>query len=143
MSLSVQLTRAATADLDRLPTVVASQVPSPQVVYYRDYLAGAGYLVTGVAFRDVGTALKVRATVLPGNQVKVRMTPTISWFADDRSGVTEAREASTELIVPSGRPVVIGGATVQLHELTRQILGFASSQSGSETLMTLRATVLE
>ena len=45
--------------------------------------------------------------------------------------------------MPNGRPVVIGGATVQLNELTRQILGFASSQSGSETLMTLRATVLE
>jgi len=122
--------------------LVASQVPYPQVVYYRDYLTGAGYLAAGVALKEVGTSLKVRATVLPGNQVKVRMTPTISWFADDR-GVTEVNEASTELIVPDDRPVIIGGVTTRLHELTRQILGFASSRSGSETLMTLRAAVLE
>src|SRR2546425_326866 len=76
-------------------------------------------------------------------QGRGRVTPTISWFADDRSGVTEVNEASTELIVPNGRPIVIGGATAQLSELTRQILGFAASQSGSETLMTLTATVLE
>ena len=123
--------------------LVASQVPYPQVAYYRDYLTGAGYLATSIAFKDVGTSLKVRAKVLPGNQIKVRITPTISWLADGRSGVTEAHQASTELIVPNSRPVVLGGATTQLSELTRQILGFASSQSGSETRMTLRATVLE
>ena len=122
--------------------LVASQVPYPEVAYYRDYLTGAGYLAAGVAFKEVGTSLRVRATVLPGNQVRVRVTPTISWLADDR-GVTAVNEASTELIVPNDRPVIIGGTTTRLHELTRQILGFASSRSGSDALMTLRATVLE
>jgi hypothetical protein len=61
--------------------IVASQVPFSQVAFYRDYLAGAGYAVSGVEFKDVGTSLKVGATVLPGNQVRVRLTPTISWFS--------------------------------------------------------------
>lgn len=121
--------------------LVASQVPYAQATYYRDYLARAGYLAPGVSFRDVGTSLKVRATVLPGNQIRVRVTPAISWFAADRSGIIEATEASTELIVPNNRPVVIGGTTSQAHELTRQILGFATGQSASETLLTLRATL--
>jgi type II/III secretion system protein len=123
--------------------LVASQVPYAQVTYYRDYLTGAGYLATGVRFRDVGTSLKVRATVLSGNQVKVRVTPTISWFATDRSGVTEVAGASTELIVPNGRPVVMGGSATTLNELTRRMLGLEVSRGGSETLMTLTATVLE
>ncbi len=123
--------------------LVASQVPYSQVTYYRDYLTGAGYLATGVAFKDVGTSLKVRAMVLPGNQVKVRVTPVLSWSADDRPGVIEVAEASTELIVPNGRPVVMGGSATTLHELTRQILGRAVSRGESETLMTLTATVLE
>ncbi|HZN53213.1 MAG TPA: hypothetical protein VFD81_21400 [Methylomirabilota bacterium] len=121
--------------------IVASQVPYPQAVFYRDYLTGAGYAVSGVEFKDVGTSLKVGATVLPGNQVRVRLTPTISWFSADRSGVIEATEASTTLVVPSGQPVVLGGATTRTHELTRRILGYRASESGSETLMTLTATV--
>ena len=123
--------------------LVASQVPYSQIAYYRDYLTGAGYLATGVLFKDVGTSLKVRATVLPGDRVKVRVTPTISWFADARSGIVEVAEASTELIVPNGRPVVIDSRSTALNELTRQILGLAVSRGGTETLMTLTATVVE
>jgi hypothetical protein len=121
--------------------IVASQVPYPQVAFYRDYLTGAGHAVSGIEFKDVGTSLRVGATVLPGNQVRVRLTPSISWFSADRSGVIEATEASTTLVVPSGQPVVLGGATTQTHELTRRILGYRASESGSETLMMLTATV--
>jgi hypothetical protein len=123
--------------------LVATSVPYPQVAFYRDYLTGAGLLASSVQFRDVGTALKVRATILPGNQVRVRVTPSISWFSADAAGAIEVAAASTELVVPSGRPVQIGGATTAMHELTRQILGVGQSQSASETLMTLTATVLD
>src|SRR5437899_12171537 len=37
-----------------------------QVTYYRDYRTGAGYLAPGVAFKDVGTSLKVRANGAAG-----------------------------------------------------------------------------
>lgn len=120
---------------------VATQVPYPQAAFYRDYATGAGYVASGVAFKDVGTSLKVRATVLPGNQVRVRLTPVISHFSADGSGTIEFTEASTELVVGSGRPVVLGGATTQLHEVTRQILGFRDRQAGSETGVVLTATI--
>jgi hypothetical protein len=121
--------------------LVASQIPYPQVAFYRDYLTGAGYVATGVQFKDVGTSLKVGAVILPGNQVRVRLTPTISWLSADRSGVIEVNEASTELIVPSGRPVVLGGTTTQTHELTRRILGYRASETATETTMALTATI--
>jgi type II/III secretion system protein len=121
--------------------LVASQIPYSQVTYYRDYLTGAGYVATGVQFKDVGTSLKVGAAILPGNQVKVRLTPTISWLSADRSGVIEVNEASTELVVPSGRPVVLGGASTQTHELTRRILGYRTSETATETTMALTATI--
>src|SRR5713101_466693 len=72
--------------------LVASQVPYPQVAFYRDYLTGAGYVATGVQFKDVGTSLKV-------------------------------------------------GATIRTHELTRRILGYRASESGTETTMVLTATI--
>ena len=121
--------------------LVASQIPYSQVTYYRDYLTGAGYVTGGVEFKDVGTSLKVGAAILPGNQVKVRLTPTISWLSADRSGVIEANEASTELVVPSGRPVVLGGSATQTHELTRRILGYRASDTATETTMALTATI--
>jgi len=121
--------------------LVASQLPYPQIAFYRDYLTGAGYVATGVQFKDVGTSLKVRATILGGNQVRVRLTPTISWLSVVAAAVNEENEASTELVVPSGRPVVLGGATTQTHELTRRILGYRVSESGTETTMTLTATI--
>ncbi len=121
--------------------LVASQIPYSQVTFYRDYLTGAGYVAPGVQFKDVGTSLKVGAAILPGNQVKVRLTPTINWLSADKSGVVEVNEASTELVVPSGRPVVLGGATTQTHELTRRILGYSASASATETLMALTATI--
>lgn len=121
--------------------LVASQIPYSQVTYYRDYLTGAGYVATGVQFKDVGTSLKVGAAILPGNQVKVRLTPTISWLSADGSGVIEVKEASTELVVPSGRPVVLGGASTRTHELTRRILGYRASETATETTMALTATI--
>src|SRR5262245_10479371 len=121
--------------------LVASQLPYAQVTYYRGYLTGAGYVATGVQFKDVGTSLKVRAAILPGNQVKVRLTPTITWLSADRSGVIEVNEASTELVVPNGRPVVLGGTTTQTHDLPRHILGYRASDTAPETTMALTATV--
>ena len=50
-------------------------------------------------------------------------------------------EASTALVVPSGQPVVLGGVTTRTHELTRRILGYRASESGTETTMVLTATI--
>jgi alkylated DNA nucleotide flippase Atl1 len=119
---------------------VASQVPYPQVAFYRDYASGAGYVAAGVVFRDVGTALKVRASLLPGDRIRVRLTPTISYFSADGSGTIEFTEATTDLIVPNGRAVLLAGSTTDTHAVTRQILGVARDQSTSETTVILTAT---
>src|SRR3989442_11908168 len=98
--------------------IVASQVPYPQLVYYHDYLTRAGYVATSVAFTDVGASLKVRATLLSGNQVRLRPTPRISWFTRQQAGIAEVTEASTEVIVPSGRPVALGGTACARNKPT-------------------------
>jgi hypothetical protein len=55
--------------------------------------------------------------------------------------VIEVNEALTELIVPSGRPVILGGTTTQTHELTRRILSYRASETATETTMALTATI--
>jgi hypothetical protein len=119
---------------------VATQVPYPQVAFYRDYATGAGHVVRGTVFRDVGTSLKVRASLLPGDQVRVRLTPSISWLSADGSGAIEFTEAATEVIVASGQPLVIGGFTTQTHAVTREILGLGARDGSSATTVVLTAT---
>ena len=119
---------------------VATQIPVQQIAFYRDYAAGAGYLANGMAFREVGTSLKVQASLVAGNQIRVRLTPRISYIAADGSGAIEFTEAATELVVPSGRPVVLGGSTSETHTVLRQLLGVGRELGVTETTVVLTAT---
>jgi Bacterial type II and III secretion system protein len=120
---------------------VATRVPYSQAAYYYNYAAGAGYVQRQVVFTDVGTSLRVNATVLDDNQIRVRLTPRISYFSAEKSGAVDFTEATTELIVPNGQPISLGGSTTNMHEITRQILGYRDRASASEASMTLTATV--
>jgi hypothetical protein len=120
---------------------VATQVPYSQAAYYYNYAVGSGYIQQQIVFNDVGTSLRVSAGILPDNQIRVRLTPRISYFAPERSGAIDFTEATTELIVPSGQPVSLGGSTTHMHEITRQILGYRDRSSSSETNLVLTATI--
>jgi hypothetical protein len=121
--------------------VVASQVPQSQVGYYHNYALGIGYIERRIVFNDVGTSLRVHAASLPDGQVKLRLTPRISYFSSERPGSIDFTEAATELIVPNGQPVSLGGSTSNMHEVTRQILGYRDRASSKETNMTVTATI--
>ena len=121
--------------------LVATRVPYAELIFYQNYLTGAGYVASRLAFREVGTALKVQADILPQNQVRVRLIPRISYFSAEGAGAIDVTEAATELIVPNGQPVFLGGATTKMHEVTRQLLGFDERQSASETSVVLTASI--
>jgi Bacterial type II and III secretion system protein len=120
---------------------VATQVPYSQTAYYYNYAVGSGYIQRQIVFTNVGTSLRVNAGILPDNQIRVRLTPRISYFSAERSGAIDFTEATTELIVPSGQPVSLGGSTTNMHEVTRQILGYRDRTSSSETNLVLTATI--
>jgi Bacterial type II and III secretion system protein len=121
---------------------VATQVPVQQLAFYRDQATGAGYVASGVTFRDVGTTLRVQAAILPGDRIRVRMTPRISYLAAEGTGAVEFTEAAADLVVPNGRPVVLGGSTSETHSVLRQILGLGiSTREVTETTVLLIASV--
>jgi hypothetical protein len=121
---------------------VTTRVPYSETAYYYNYAAGNGYLQRNIVFTDVGTSLRVSASVLPDNQIRVRLTPRISYFSTERSGVIDFTEATTEVIVSSGQPLSLGGSTTNMHEITRQILGYRERTSSGETNLVLTATIL-
>ena len=121
---------------------VATQVPQNQVGYYHNYALGIGYIERQIVFNDVGTSLRVHAaTSLPDGQIKLRLTPRISYFSVERPGAIDFTEAATELIVPNGQPVSLGGSTSNMHEVTRQILGYGNRSSSNESELTVTATI--
>ena len=121
--------------------MVSQDIPYPQVVSYYDYATGRSYVAQGVAWQSVGTGLAVRPTVLPNGQIRVRLTPWLSYITPGGGGTVELLDAATELVVPNGRRVQIGGATSSLHAVTRQILGVRQEPSSAETGITLTATL--
>ena len=120
---------------------VATTVPHNQVAYYYNYAAGSGYIQRQIILTDVGTSLRVSAGILPDNQIRVRLTPRISYFSPEKSGAVDFTEATSELIVPNGQPVSLGGSTTQMNEITRQILSYRDRSSSSETNLVLTATI--
>jgi hypothetical protein len=120
---------------------VASKVPYNQAAYFYNYAAGAGYIQRQIVFTDIGTSLRVNASLLPDEQIRVRLTPRISYFSVERAGSIDFTEATTELIVSNGQAVSLGGSTTKMHEVTRQILGYRDRASASETSLILTATI--
>ena len=122
--------------------LVASEVPYAVAAWFRDYATGQGYLLQGTDWQRVGTVLVVNPTILPGGQIRVRLVPQVSYVSADRAGTVEFREAATEVVVPNGRAMRIGGGTRGLNQVTRQILGYRQEQSSSESSFILTATIL-
>ena len=121
--------------------VVATEVPSTVVSWFRDYAAGKGYAAQGMLWQRVGTTLVVSPTILPNGQIRVRLIPQVSYFSPQGDGSIEFNEAATEVTVPNGRAMRIGGATRGINHVTRQILGYREQQSSSESSFVLTATV--
>ena len=121
--------------------LVASEVPVTVVGWFRDYATGQGYAAQGTAWQRVGTTLVVSPTILPNGQIRVRLIPQVSYFSPEGDGRIEFNEAATEVIVPNGRAMRIGGATRGINQVTRQILGYREQQFSSESSFILTATI--
>ena len=123
--------------------MVASEVPYTAISWFRDYATGRGYIAQGTAWQRVGTTLVVNPTILPKGQIRVRLVPQVSYFTPDGGGSIEFTEAVTDVIVPNGRAMRVGGATRGINQVTRQILGYSQQQSASESSFILTATILD
>lgn len=122
--------------------LVATDVPYTVTAWFRDYATGQGYLTQTTSWQRVGTVLAVSPTILPGGQIRVRLVPQISYFTADSGGTVEFNEAATEVIVPNGRAMRIGGGSRGINQVTRQILGYRQEQASSESSFILTATIL-
>jgi hypothetical protein len=121
--------------------MVAQDVPFPQIGWFHDHATGRGHAIRDVAWQRLGTGLAVRPAILPERRIRVRVAPWLSYEAAGGGGAVEMVEAATEVVVPAGQRVALGGATTELHAVTRRILGVREERSGSQTGIAIIATI--
>ncbi len=114
---------------------------TPEVVWFQQYAQRHNYITAAVVFRQVGTFLAVRPTILPNRRIRLRITPQISYRSDQGDGTIELVEASTEVVVQSGQPVTIGGSE-QSAEVRRQFLiGYERANRTGQVTLVLTAEI--
>ncbi len=116
---------------------VADQVA--EVVWFQQYALGRNYIAPGVVFRNVGTSFVVRPTILPNRQVRLRITPQLSYRSDTGTGAIELVEASTEVVVPSGQSITIGGSEGSAEVVRQFLLGYERANRASQVSIVLTA----
>lgn len=105
---------------------------------------GAQGRVSGIIIQDGkarGTILVVRPTILPDGQIRVRLIPQVSYFSLQGDGSIEFSESATEVVVPNGHAMLIGGATLGINQMRREILGYSEQQSSTGSSFMLTAAI--
>lgn len=116
---------------------VVEQVP--EVVWFQQYARRHSHITQAVVFRQVGTFLAVRPTILPDKRIRVKITPQISYRSDQGHGTIALVEASTEVVVQPGQPIMIGG-TEGRGEIMRQfLLGYERVNQANQVSIVLTA----
>jgi Flp pilus assembly secretin CpaC len=116
---------------------VAEQVP--EVVWLQQYALRHNYITAAVVFRQVGTFLAVRPTILPNKRIRLRVTPQISYRSDQGDGSVELVEASTEVVVQSGQPMAIGGTGGSGEVMRQFLLGYERMYQANQVSILLTA----
>jgi len=99
--------------------------------FFRRYAPGGGT----VTWQTVESGFEVTPT-LAGDNAHLKIVPRIA-YDDRKDGVIRFFEAQTELAVPLGRWVEIGGTTDQKNEIIREIISLSTSGGNSSTSMSL------
>jgi hypothetical protein len=116
---------------------VADQVA--EFGWLHQYALGRNYITPAVVFRQVGTSFVVRPAVLPNRRIRLRITPQLSYRSDTDAGTIELVEASTEVVVPSGQPITIGGSEGGAEVVRQFLLGYERANRASQVTIVLTA----
>ena len=116
---------------------VVEQVP--EIVWFQQYAHRHRYITEVVVFRQVGTFLAVRPTILPDQRIRVKIIPQISYQSDQGDGTIALVEASTEVVVHTGQPITIGGTDGRGEVMRQFLLGYERVNQANHVSIVLTA----
>lgn len=101
------------------------------------YCQGDAACPDSVSFQKVDTGMEVKAIIVD-DRANVEITPRLSHFrADDRGGIVRFSAAATQLSVPLGQWVTIGGIDKKSSGTFREIIGGGRDNQQSSFSMEL------
>ena len=105
------------------------------------YCQGDAVCPDSISFQKVDSGMEVKA-VIAGDRANIEITPRLSYFRPDgRGGVVRYSAAATQLSVPLGQWVTIGGTDKKSAEIFREIIGGGrDSRQSSFSIMLLVET---
>ncbi len=109
------------------------------VAWFYQYALGRNYIAPGLVIRQLGTSLLVRPTILPNRRIRLRIVPQLAYHSDRNDGTIELVEAATDVVVPSGQPITIGGSTDGGEVVRQFLLGYERAHNTSQTSIVLTA----
>ena len=108
-----------------------------EIPYHQNYAFFRRYAPGGdtVTWQNVESGFEV-TPMLTGNNAHLKIVPRLA-YDDRKDAVIRFFGAQTELTVPLGRWVEIGGTTDQKNEIIREIISLSSSRGQTSTSMSL------
>jgi len=105
------------------------------------YCQGDAACPGSISFQKVDSGMEVKA-VIAGDRANIEITPRLSYFEPNgRGGVVRYSAAATQLSVPLGQWVTIGGTDKKNNEVFREIIGGGrDSRQSSFSIMLLVET---
>jgi hypothetical protein len=99
--------------------------------FFRRYAPGGGTVI----WQTVESGFEVTPTIVDSN-AHLKIVPRVA-YDDSQETVIRFFGAQTELTIPLGRWVEIGGTTTQKNEIIREILSLSKSRGKDTTSMSL------
>ncbi|MFQ5457971.1 MAG: secretin N-terminal domain-containing protein [Myxococcota bacterium] len=111
----------------------------PYTDVFHHYAAGHGYIATNTRWVAVDTGFTVHARTIGADRILLELTP---WMRNLSGGgpAIDVTEATTQIEVKDGEPVVLGSSTRNRNETLRSILrGGARVREGENTYLMVTA----
>lgn len=107
----------------------------PNGPWFYQYSLNHGYIARGSVFRSVSTGFSVIPTILPGDRIRLQITPEISYFTDQGQGQIAFVESRLEAVVVKGQAVTVAANRHETESLLFNIMRGYESRTGFSTLV--------
>jgi hypothetical protein len=107
----------------------------PDGPWFYQYSLNQGYITRGSVFRSVSTGFRVIPTILPGDRIRLQITPEISYFTDQGQGQIAFVESRLEAVVVEGQAVTVAANRHETESLLFNIMRGYESRTGLSTLV--------